>query len=852
MHYHISFWIPCTILVVVVVVVVTNSSCCIVSSLRITGAPPNAIQRLPLVRHPHQQRQVQLYDSKNWKFISTSHFSSSLYSSVDNDVLLSSDFHLNDFAGSSRIDSAIKFDVEDSDDDTTDETLHFLKAIESIPRGQLTDDQIDTVRRTLSSVASSYNINDIDDVDMDDDTLHRMERLLTRWVEEIQDRSCHLYPSTNDFLLVMKFWEKRMGHSTTTDGQHISTAMERIRTLFSLWKECYHSSTATPLLKPNIGMYRIVFRAILMSEERQVDRKGERLLMEMQQDYQLEPDVFIYESLIYMLAKSRNDGAANRAERLLREAITVLQKQPSIMSHGTAKAMIGIDTFNVVITAWAKSGFDYGPERAEQIVQLMSDVNLEPNIQSFTSLIDAYAQSNTWDSANQCERIFNRVLDLYLNSVHEEEEKSYEPNIVSWSVVVSAWGRLAKNGHRGASDRADKLLRRMETLYKEGRISFGPDPILYVKCMNANACSQTMEGLHRATQILSEMHERFMDGDDRFMPTARSIHVLIENWVRSQIPSKMEEAEVIFNTYKDHIINSKDTMMDSKVVLNTIYKSMVIGWAQDGDPILAKECLQEMIDQDLTPEALFFEKIFDSNTQLNDSNSMKRSYATFQLLEECRLERPDFIPSERAYTAFIRAMTKAHIPNLAEKANTILHKMNDLYRDGNKFLKPTVFTYNAVLLACAESASLLNEVEMKQKTLLTAVTILNNLRLGTDGCELDSVSCGNVLRCSNLLPADSAQKDAFITSIFQLCCERSLVNYFVIRDLYLVASDDLKQQLLGTNVPLDDLVMEELPASWQRNAYKKPNKKSEHVATYNDSFRKGNRGTKPFQPKQRR
>lgn len=847
--------------------------------------------RRPIQLLPHQ---VPNCDAGHMQYISTPSASSrtAVFMSTTDDTSLSSiDFHLDDFTSlnddktssdqgietfspEDTIRNGDRFDGDDAldvDDDNVnfhmnDATSVFLRKVESIPHGQLDETDITTIRDILSSYRDDEK-NDVGIVNRN--TIVTVERLLLRWVEEYNALSTSssldgtmIQLCTKDFVVVMQLWERLIGDDRTKINTDVlPLAMEHIKTLLSVLKQCYHQ-TSSPVftLKPTIDVYRIALRTLSYSSERQIDRKGEKWFLEMQADYQIPPDPSTYESMIYMLAKSRNDGAANRAERLLREAVIALsQQQHSVDEDNDENSnTIGVDTFNVVITAWAKSGIDYGPERAEQLIHLMSESgsHVEPNIHSFTSLIDAYAQQNTWDSATQCERIFNRVLDLYLNS---NDEKSFEPSIVSWSVVVSAWGRLAKNGHRGASDRADKLVRRMETLYNDGRISYGPDPMLYIKCMNANACSQTMEGLNRATQTLNEMYERYLDGDDAYMPTARSVHVLIENWVRSSLPNKMDEAEAIFNLYKDHIIENLPDTMDNKATLTAIYKSMVIGWAQDGDPILAQECLEEMMDKNLTPESICFEKTIDSNTQLtaDDNHAMKRSYAVFQLLEECRIQHDDFKPSERAYTSFIRAMTKSRVPQLAQKSYTILQKMEDLNQQGNyNTIMPTVFTYNAVLLACAESASLSpNDTEQHRETLRTAVTIFNQLRRGTTigACVLDNVSCGNMLRCSNLLTSDSSsQKDEFITSIFQLCCERGLVNYFILRDLHAVANDVLVEKLLGTTAPLSDTILSALPSSWQRNAnVKKTSHKPDHYTSNKDSFQKGSRRSKPFQSKRR-
>jgi hypothetical protein len=693
-----------------------------------------------------------------------------------------------------------RFEQEDVDDDA------------SVPVGHLNDMTIVRIRDALSSVATSTT---------DANEILASERLLLHWVEECKVRTCTIQPHSDDFLQIMKAWELQIGKDhKQLNADILPTAIQHLQILLSKLRELYHSIDDDSL-KPNLEAFHIVLRAMKQSHERQVDRKAERLFQEMQAMYGLLPDASIYESLIYLLAKSRNNGAANRAERLLREAV----------SGQGLNGTISVDSFNVVITAWAKSGIEYGPERAEKLIVLMSDAGIEPTISSFTSLIDAYSQTNTWEGSNQCERIFNRVLDMYL----VDGDKLFEPSVVSWSVVLSAWGKLAKKNHKGASERADKLFRRMEILHSEGRISQGPDPILYVKCMNANAYSQTLEGLHRARDILNDMNERYLDGDDAFLPTARSILILIDQWVRSSLPSKMDEAEFILNCYKEHLF----TIPSVDDSLSAIYKSMVIGWANDGDPNLAQEYLEEMIENGLTLDSFCFEKVIESNTQVNDSGSMKRSYAVFQLLEKCRLQNEGMIPSERAYTAFIRAMIKGKVPNLARKSNSILERMDEIYQQGNRGMLPTVFTFNAVLLACSESASVSQDVNEKKEALKLAVTIFNDLRSATrNGCELDHVSFGNMLRCSNLLPDDSEHRDELITSVFQSCCERGYTNQFILRDLYGVASEELRQKLLGMTISLEEVSMDMLPQAWQRNVNQNPKTPKHEIRPTNSSRRK--------------
>jgi Pentatricopeptide repeat domain/PPR repeat len=714
--------------------------------------------------------------------------------------------------------------------------LDFLDMIEQTISGKLQNSEVELVREILSSVDVS-------------EPAGVLERLLFRWVDEWNKRSssCIPAPTTQDFVSVMRAYDAQLElGSEPQTRRNTPCAVEHVLSLLTVLEDLYDASHDSTL-QPNADVFRIVLQTMAATptrsssrELRDIDRHAERIFHSMQQEYRVEPDASMYESLIHMLATSRNNGAANRAERLLREAVTRFPQPPpqqaavTTTMGGSSSGAVGINSFNVVLTAWAKSGMEYGPERAEKLMVLMDEIGIQPSVRSFTSLIDAYSQTNTWDGASHCERIFNRVLDMYV----VDDDESFEPSVVSWTVVMSAWARLSKKGFKGAGERADRLLRRMEALHADGRIRVGPDHIVYVTCMNANAFAKTAEGLARAKEILDEMNERYMDGNnDSFKPTARSIRVLIDCWIRSSLPDKMDEAERVLECYKDHLesLGPPNDPPDTLDVVTEIYKSMVFGWTQDGDPILAQQYLQEMVDRGLEPDSFCFDKVIEANTQLNDPGAMKRSYEVFQLLDECRV-RGDVVPNERVYTSFIRAMIKARVPGLARKANAILNRMQDLYQSGNKRVKPTVFTYNAVLLACAESKFVEEFEQSSKEALKVAVTIFNELRSESVD-EPDHVSFGNMLRCSNLLPLGS-QKDALVTSIFQLCCQRGFVNQFILRDLRLVASDEVWKSLLGCKVD-DEVAIEQLPASWRRATTRKPSiTKPKRSSTATRTFRR--------------
>jgi hypothetical protein len=166
-------------------------------------------------------------------------------------------------------------------------------------------------------------------------------------------------------------------------------------------------------------------------------------------------------------------------------------------------------------------------------------------------------------------------------------------------------------------------------------------------------------------------------------------------------------------------------------------------------------------------------------------------------------------PNERVYTSYIRAIAKARVPDVAEKADAVLQRMQDLFAEGNRGIEPTVFTYNAVLMACSETPN--TEKASNASAFKIALRIFNEVRGQRRGP--DHVTFGNMLRCTNLVPKGD-QKDKLVKATFQLCCKTGWVNSFVLRDLRDAASAELLESLFSQS--LDSLDVEQLPASWQR------------------------------------
>ena len=559
----------------------------------------------------------------------------------------------------------------------------------------------------------------------------------------------------------------------------------------------------TGLCRPTLDIIETALAALADSRGRDADRKAWAIVDRLD-EYQLSPTVSIYHSLITSLARSRNRGAAERAEDALMEAVT---KFPPSLDREGRNAGMNVDSFNVVLTAWAKSELDDGPDRAGKLLMRMEEVDnkqgiLKPTASSFTSLIDAYAQMKTWESACQAERTLNALLNYYLV---EEQDPTLEPSIATWGIVLACWQRLSKKGSSDAASNAAKLLKRLETLHADGKLSYAPDAIAYVTVLNAWCqCKETERGGAKyAEELLDEMNERYMDGDDSFKPSAKSIRAVVDAWAKSERQEALFKAEEIFQRYDDMDYLSD---LNDEDIVKDIYKALVFGWSKNEDPERAHELLVDMVERGFHPDSFCFDKVIEAYT-VEGGHRFKDVNDVFQLMEKCS-DAGEVKPNERVYTSFIRAMTKANVPGLAKEAFSVLQRMHTLSLE-NRGIKPTVFTYNAVLKACATVLS--EDPSTNLEAFKVALSVFNELRAPDTKEEPDHVTFGNMLQCAALLP-QGPQREAMIASTFQLCCRRGFVNIFVLRDLQIVATEDLWRELC--QCPEGDVNIDHVPKAW--------------------------------------
>ena len=308
--------------------------------------------------------------------------------------------------------------VESSGDESSQKelVLGFVDMVlHETPRGAMKADEVDLLREVMNDFP--MDVEEVEPASVVESLLHR---LLNEWEEALRneddEKEALFRPNEKDFFAAISAWEK---------SQDPDNSVVHVLSLLSDQRELFMSDVEDA--KPSLRTIKSVLKILAASGERGLDRRASVVFNSLQ-DYQLVADPEVYELLVGITARGRSKGAPERAEKLLREGV---ERYPPQMQNGVISG-IGTDAFNKVITSYAKRGEENDPKRAEELIVWMDQVDTDngslgvcsPTINSFTSLIDAYAQQNEWEAASQADRILNQLIEQFMEGKSKQTRKA--------------------------------------------------------------------------------------------------------------------------------------------------------------------------------------------------------------------------------------------------------------------------------------------------------------------------------------------------------------------------------------------------------------------------------------------
>jgi len=363
-------------------------------------------------------------------------------------------------------------------------------------------------RQTFNNLIDGWSFsNEPDGVTMAENLLARMEELHeTKAVVGIHGDV--ITPDVRSYTKVIGAYARGKVNGVTGATGYGHKAESLLHKMTEL-----HASGVNTAAKPNLYTYTGAIESWASSFEEGSAHRAEELWKDLERKYEeeqtvdLKPNVRAYNAVINAWAKSGEAGSAQRAEYCL------LKMQESYR-NGNVDAKPHRINFNAVIHAWANSREPDGPERSEAILARMEelyrterDEDVKPNVQSYNSVVDAYAKSGKADAAQT-------VLE-HMNELHTAGNGDVKPNARSFNSVLNAYARSKEDG---SPQKAQELLQEMERLYQAGNVDVQPDVHSFCTVINAYAKSPLLGKAETANEIFHHMLSQYNAGNKHLKP----------------------------------------------------------------------------------------------------------------------------------------------------------------------------------------------------------------------------------------------------------------------------------------------------------------------------------------------
>jgi pentatricopeptide repeat protein len=252
-------------------------------------------------------------------------------------------------------------------------------------------------------------------------------------------------------------------------------------------------------MKPDHVSYTTVISAWCRLGGRQALDATERLVREACESRSaITVDDDFFANIIYSLARSGEKGAAQKAESIVNRMKT--------RSFANANKQFPVapttKVYNALLHCWAKSGERDAPARAEAILESMQDnfskgvLTIKPDVQSFTSVLDALARSRDIHAWKRAESL---IASMELTG---RDDVSVRPNAHAYTSLIHNYARSRDLPQKAV--RAQAVLNRMKESFEiEGNVAACPNIIAY------NAVLNTCEYVPLSTTNSDERQEAF-------------------------------------------------------------------------------------------------------------------------------------------------------------------------------------------------------------------------------------------------------------------------------------------------------------------------------------------------------
>lgn len=539
--------------------------------------------------------------------------------------------------------------------------------------------------------------------------------------------------------------------------------------------------------------------------------------------YFLKPNVITYSTAIKAVGQSLDQQSSVLAENILHRMYSLHE------AGAIASIKPQTSTYNAVISALAshsrrimkhrnnnsnpaKAQRAIGlknARRAEQLLVTMKqrsqngEVDVEPNVRTWATIISAWAESGQADAGEQAQRVLKTMQEL-----HHRGDSTVNPNFVCFTTAMAAMGSSAGPGNdpdvvaknAETADKVEAILMRMEDEYEASLdIDKRPNTITYITAIDSFCKLDPKNAAIRAQRTVDRMVQLYAKGLGHVRPSRIVFNSLINAWSRCpQGRVGAQKAEEIFLWMEQQYRESGDYIVKPDEVSLC---GVLNAWANNAELGGARRAQQ----------------ILDS---IEDLSTKERG---FQHTTIC-------------HNIVIKAWGRSKDPDAVQRAEAILARLEKNWNSNkDDILKPDVTTYSSVINCCAyysvggvdRHRDMKEDSDLRSKgrneAFQVAVRTFRKM-CASKTSRPNNVTYGTLFKAIAHLTPMNEEREILIRKIFDQCCREGEVDTFVLSQVRNAASSSLFQSIVmepaGKKLePADTFnfgLLKKLPEQWRR------------------------------------
>eukprot|EP00986_Skeletonema_menzelii_P020356 scaffold30947_cov148-Skeletonema_menzelii.AAC.1 len=283
----------------------------------------------------------------------------------------------------------------------------------------------------------------------------------------------HIKPNKISYNSVITAWARSNERGSARQAE------ELLRNMYDFYN---NESGLDPNCKPDARSFNAVINAVARSRDKNCADRAKFLLDEMGRLYNegnddLLPDALTFGAIINAYANSLEAGASDKAAQLL-------MHMESLYSMGFEQAKPTTFVYNACMNAFAK----------DPLICVMDEVRQQ---------VEGGGNSTSLNRAEKAEQLLDSMERRY----DQEKDWRIKPDIISYSTVINAH---ANSGTCTAGVNSDNILRRMLHRYLMGDTKCRPNAIVFTAAIKAHSTSinATLSGLDGSEDEVSKVQKQ--------------------------------------------------------------------------------------------------------------------------------------------------------------------------------------------------------------------------------------------------------------------------------------------------------------------------------------------------------